>query len=447
MASRPTLTAPPLPLVRSLAEWACAAMKVLIVTKEVEGEEGELRSISGLLEDGTKVRLLNRHGTFWAAGIHFEVGEVWRVQGETKEPLAPTYAADVHISRFVGKLGTRGDPSLRVSAWCELDRLPAEDAVDRVGAEQAGRTYRYPPIGGVHTSPPIGGTPTSPSIGEVPTSPPIGEAPTERAATHAYPTPESGSAALGMATQVRAPSAAYSFSSRSSNAEKGSRSRRLLATVALVLVLGVSLAAIAWRWSHAPVPEQIGGREAGAPETTGASAPSPTAAASSPIEKAPSLSGSSHAVAPSSLPSRAPPTLGPEPLLPPAPAPAPRQRPSPQPGESAASTGRGSSCDAPLRWEEARSHVGLQRAVAGTLEAVTEPRNVRGNPVWLDLGGRFPDADRFTAVIWQDYKGMFPLVQTAQHVGKTVCVIGEIGSFRGVPQIILRSPEQLRLLE
>lgn len=52
---------------------------------------------------------------------------------------------------------------------------------------------------------------------------------------------------------------------------------------------------------------------------------------------------------------------------------------------SAASIPLGSSCSKPMMWSEAGQHVGKTVAVVGPVKRITQSKNSRGNPTWVDI--------------------------------------------------------------
>jgi hypothetical protein len=87
---------------------------------------------------------------------------------------------------------------------------------------------------------------------------------------------------------------------------------------------------------------------------------------------------------------------------------------------------------------EAVSHMGETKTVEGVVSEVFTSR--RGD-TFLDFGGRYPN-EAFTGVIFRDDAGQFGDVSRLE--GRTVDVTGEIKEYRGRPEIILSSREQLQ---
>ena len=86
---------------------------------------------------------------------------------------------------------------------------------------------------------------------------------------------------------------------------------------------------------------------------------------------------------------------------------------------------------------EAGNHVGEEVTVRGTVEDVYTSR--KGN-TFLNFGARYPD-QTFSGVIFRENASQFP--DAEQWEGRRVMVHGRIQLYRGKPEVILRSPEQL----
>lgn len=87
---------------------------------------------------------------------------------------------------------------------------------------------------------------------------------------------------------------------------------------------------------------------------------------------------------------------------------------------------------------EAASHIGQTFTVEGQ---VGEVHTTTSGITFLDLGGRYPH-QLFTAVIFPENAAAFGAVDGL--VGSTVDVTGPIQLYRGKPEIILRSKDQLK---
>ena len=91
---------------------------------------------------------------------------------------------------------------------------------------------------------------------------------------------------------------------------------------------------------------------------------------------------------------------------------------------------------------EAAAHIGERATVCGTIYGGYYAKSSRSKPTFLNLDGNYPH-QRFTLVIWGNDRHMFNAPER-NLIGQKVCATGTISSYRGIPQIVLRSPSQLR---
>ena len=87
---------------------------------------------------------------------------------------------------------------------------------------------------------------------------------------------------------------------------------------------------------------------------------------------------------------------------------------------------------------EAKTHVGQ----AVTVEAgVSDVHTGRSGVTFIDMGGRYPDND-FTAVIFAGDAAKFPNLSALE--GKTLAVSGTVELYRGRPEIVVKSADQIK---
>jgi hypothetical protein len=91
--------------------------------------------------------------------------------------------------------------------------------------------------------------------------------------------------------------------------------------------------------------------------------------------------------------------------------------------------------------DDAVRHVGESATVCGTVDSGSYAARSRGQPTFLDFGGRYPH-EAFVALIWGHDRAAFGAPERTL-LGKRVCVTGKIERYRGKPEIIVRSPTQL----
>ncbi len=93
-----------------------------------------------------------------------------------------------------------------------------------------------------------------------------------------------------------------------------------------------------------------------------------------------------------------------------------------------------------IGFAESGSYVGQSVTVEGIIADVHQ---ARGGTVFLDFGGVYPNSI-FTAVIFQSDVRKFYNLQSLKR--RKVAVFGEVKMYRGKPEVILSSPDQLKIL-
>lgn len=69
----------------------------------------------------------------------------------------------------------------------------------------------------------------------------------------------------------------------------------------------------------------------------------------------------------------------------------------------------------------------------------------RGKPTFLNIGLPYPEAGRFTVLIWGGDRDRFPEPPEELYFAKIICVSGQIEIYRGVAEIIVTAPEQIEV--
>jgi len=101
---------------------------------------------------------------------------------------------------------------------------------------------------------------------------------------------------------------------------------------------------------------------------------------------------------------------------------------------------------------EAHEVVGEEAIICGIVMQVATPQGIRGNPTYINMGARFPNHP-FTVVIWGSDADKF--VRDADSFirglksfeGKRIAVSGLVEEYRGKPQIVVKDPEQIVVIE
>lgn len=103
-------------------------------------------------------------------------------------------------------------------------------------------------------------------------------------------------------------------------------------------------------------------------------------------------------------------------------------------------------CPGAIDWSQASQYVGQHARIIGPVVGGTFARQSSGQPTFLDVGRRFPDAGRFTVVIWIEDRHKFPQPTEDYYRGRTVCVTGTVELFDGSPQIVAREAHQIDVM-
>ena len=87
---------------------------------------------------------------------------------------------------------------------------------------------------------------------------------------------------------------------------------------------------------------------------------------------------------------------------------------------------------------DAKAHVGQTVTIEGPVGNVS---TARSGKTFIDIGGRYPD-NAFAAVIFADDSAKFPDIKALD--GKVVDITGAVSLYRGKPEIVLKSADQVK---
>lgn len=97
--------------------------------------------------------------------------------------------------------------------------------------------------------------------------------------------------------------------------------------------------------------------------------------------------------------------------------------------------------DKTLAAAEAKDHVGKKATVCGIVASTHYAAQSKGTPTFINLDKAYPN-QIFTILIWgEDLPRFTDKPNTWQ--AKRVCATGSITSYRGTPEIVIRSPDQV----
>ncbi|HMQ77515.1 MAG TPA: hypothetical protein PKE21_15290 [Flavobacteriales bacterium] len=100
------------------------------------------------------------------------------------------------------------------------------------------------------------------------------------------------------------------------------------------------------------------------------------------------------------------------------------------------------TCTATL--DNIRDLIGEVVLFCGTPDQVTAPKGVKGNPVYFNFGGRYPE-QRFSVVIWEDVHSGTQGKILSRYQGKPLRIRGWVKERDGRPIIQLKELKDLRL--
>jgi micrococcal nuclease len=91
---------------------------------------------------------------------------------------------------------------------------------------------------------------------------------------------------------------------------------------------------------------------------------------------------------------------------------------------------------------DAPKYIGMEKTVCGTVASATHAIRTKGRPTFLNLDQPYPN-QIFTVVIWGSDRNKFKSPPETSFRGKRICVNGIIEDYRGKPEIVVRSPDQI----
>jgi len=98
-----------------------------------------------------------------------------------------------------------------------------------------------------------------------------------------------------------------------------------------------------------------------------------------------------------------------------------------------------------IQWHEARKHIGERITVCGPVVSTKWASASGGSPTFLNIGNAYPDTNRFTVVIWKDYRKNFKFLPETYYQGKNICVTGLITEYEGIPEMEVRSQDEIEV--
>ena len=105
----------------------------------------------------------------------------------------------------------------------------------------------------------------------------------------------------------------------------------------------------------------------------------------------------------------------------------------------------GPSCDQAIPWFQAKEMDDQIVTVSGVIVEYAYMPKVNGQPTWINIGGKYPNKNRLSIVVWGDDRQEFASVLSDKLVGRKLCVMGRVKMHNGVPQIALKNMQELIL--
>jgi DNA/RNA endonuclease YhcR with UshA esterase domain len=88
---------------------------------------------------------------------------------------------------------------------------------------------------------------------------------------------------------------------------------------------------------------------------------------------------------------------------------------------------------------DAKNHIGERATVCGLVASERTVTSSRGEPTFINLDAAYPN-QVFTILVWGDDRQKVGALPTE---GSRVCATGMIQGYRGVPEIVVRTSDQL----
>ena len=103
------------------------------------------------------------------------------------------------------------------------------------------------------------------------------------------------------------------------------------------------------------------------------------------------------------------------------------------------------ACSGAVSWQKAGSLVGHVATVQGRVAGTHYAAASNGSPTFLNVGVDYPNPGRFVVLIWIENRSAFGRPEV-RYRGRTICARGLISRYQGVPEIVARSPSQIKFI-
>ena len=96
-----------------------------------------------------------------------------------------------------------------------------------------------------------------------------------------------------------------------------------------------------------------------------------------------------------------------------------------------------------IKPDEVKDHIGDSVIVQGKILAVQTSKNA---PTTISIGTSNPN-QRFTIVIRKEVRNQLHIIPTSKDIGNIVWVAGKIERYKGKPQITIKNPKQIDIIQ
>lgn len=104
----------------------------------------------------------------------------------------------------------------------------------------------------------------------------------------------------------------------------------------------------------------------------------------------------------------------------------------------------GSFAQVQIKAEDAKAHIGEVVSLCGKIFSARYLQSSINKPTLLNLGGNYPN-QLVTIAIFEADRNKFPFKPEEYYPNTEICVTGKLVEYRGMPEIIVQSPEQVKL--
>jgi DNA/RNA endonuclease YhcR with UshA esterase domain len=97
-----------------------------------------------------------------------------------------------------------------------------------------------------------------------------------------------------------------------------------------------------------------------------------------------------------------------------------------------------------IKLEEVRQHIGDSVTVCGKVVDGYYSSGIENTPTFLNVGANYPN-QLLTIIIWGEARKKFEFKPEEVYKDKQICTTGRITEYKGKPQIVITTPEQLKI--